>query len=85
MKVSNKVYDIIKYVTAVAVPAVNTSILALSAIFGWDWGETVSKVLIVANTLLASLFCLTIAGYKASKIETDEEVIIKGEEGKEED
>ena len=80
MTVSDKVYDIIKYVTAVAVPAVNTAILALTAIFGWDWGDTVSKVLIVANTLLASLFCLSIAGYKASKKIEDNHVVIKGEE-----
>lgn len=80
MTVSDKVYDIIKYVTAVAVPAVNTAILALTAIFGWDWGDTVSKVLIVANTLLASLFCLSIAGYKASKKIENNKVVIKGEE-----
>lgn len=80
MTVSDKVYDIIKYVTAVAVPAVNTAILALTAIFGWDWGDTVSKVLIVANTLLASLFCLSIAGYKASKKIENDKVVIKGEE-----
>lgn len=80
MTVSDKVYDIIKYVTAVAVPAINTAILALTAIFGWDWGDTVSKVLIVANTLLASLFCLSIAGYKASKKIENDKVVIKGEE-----
>jgi len=85
MKVSNKIYDIIKYVTAVALPAVNTALLALTAIFGWPWGEQVSQVLIVVNTLLASVFCLSIAGYKASKTEEDGHIIIRGEEEKEEE
>lgn len=76
MRIPDKFYNFLKYCTAVALPAVNTAILALAAIFNWSWGDTVSQVIVVANTLIAALFCISIAGYKASVAKDGDTIVI---------
>lgn len=63
MKLPDKVYDVIKYVVCIALPAIQVALLSLTSIFGWSWGSTASECIIVVQTLVAALFCISLAGY----------------------
>ena len=41
MKMSNKVYDILKYITQIIIPAVATLYFALAGIWGFPYGEQI--------------------------------------------
>jgi hypothetical protein len=41
MKLSNKIYDILKYVALIVLPAVGTLYFALAGIWGFPYGEEI--------------------------------------------
>ena len=43
-KLSNKAYDILKYLCIIVIPALTTLYVTLDTIFGWGFGDTVAKV-----------------------------------------
>ena len=82
---SEKVYDFIKYVCVIGIPAVSTFILGLGQVFGWSWCEPCSIVLILAQTLLGALFCIDCAGYSANELAATQALADDDEEEAEED
>ena len=59
----NWLYEAIKYLCAIGLPAISVAILSLGKIFGWEWANDCSQVLVVVQTLLGSLFCISAATY----------------------
>ncbi len=69
MKIPNKIYDIIKYCVCIALPAIQAALLSLTKIFGWPWGGTATECIVVVQTLVAALFCISLAGYQGKNKE----------------
>lgn len=63
MTLSNKVYDVLKALVTVAIPACTTFYVTLDSIFGWGFGDTVAKVSAAVCTLLGSLMGISSANY----------------------
>ena len=63
MTLSNKVYDVLKALVTVAIPACTTFYVTLDSIFGWGYGDTVAKVSAAVCTLLGSLMGISSANY----------------------
>ena len=63
MTLSNKVYDILKALVTVAIPACTTFYVTLDSIFGWGYGDTVAKVSAAVCTLLGSLMGISSVNY----------------------
>lgn len=59
----NKVYDILKWVTMVVIPALATAYVGLSGVWGWPYADEVAKTAAVVCTLLGALLGISTAEY----------------------
>jgi hypothetical protein len=64
---SNKMYDILKWVTMIVLPALATAYVGLASIWGWPYADEVAKTTAVVCTLLGALLGISTAQY--NKIE----------------
>ena len=55
MILSNKVYDALKWIVMIAIPALTTAYVGLSGIWGWPYAEEVAKTSAVVCVLLGAL------------------------------
>ena len=53
---SNKMYDVLKYIAQIGLPAVGTLYYALSAIWGLPYGEQIVGTITAVDTFLGTLF-----------------------------
>ena len=56
MKMSNKVYDVLKYITQIGLPAIGTLYFTLSNIWGFPYAEEVVGTISAIVTFLGILF-----------------------------
>lgn len=70
MIMSNKVYDVLKFVAQIVLPALATFYLTLAGIWGLPFGEQVSGTIMAIDTLLGAV--LMISSNKYNK-ENEEE------------
>lgn len=63
MKLTNKAYDILKWLCLVCIPAVSTLFVTLDSIFGWGYGDTVAKVSVAVCTCIGGLIGISTAQY----------------------
>lgn len=63
MKLSNKIYDILKWVTLICIPALATFYVALAPIWGWPFADEVAKTATAVCTLLGALLGISSAQY----------------------
>ena len=61
--ISNKMYDILKWITMICIPAVTTAYVGLSAVWGWPYATEVAKTSAVICTLLGALLGISTAQY----------------------
>ena len=64
MKMSNKVYDALKYITQIGLPALGTLYFALSNIWGFPYAEQVVGTISAVVTFLGVLLGISSAKYK---------------------
>ncbi len=84
MTLSNKVYDTLKALVTVAIPACTTFYVTIDSIFGWGYGDIVAKVSAAVCTLLGSLMGISSANYyrqTSLPMPEDETEVDNNEEG----
>jgi hypothetical protein len=67
MKMSNKVYNILKYVAQIGLPALATLYFALSGIWGLPFGEQIVGTITAIDTFLGVLLGLSTFQYNKEK------------------
>ena len=67
MKLPNKVYDILKWVVMIVLPALATAYVGLAAIWNWPYADEVAKTTAVICAMLGSLLGISTAEYNRSK------------------
>lgn len=67
---NNKVYDILKYVAQIVLPALGTLYFALASIWGLPYGEAIVGTITAVDTFLGAL--LQISTVKYNKAEEEE-------------
>lgn len=67
MKLPDKIYDILKWVTMIVLPALATAYVGLAAIWGWPFADEVAKTTAVICTLLGALLGISTAQYNKDK------------------
>lgn len=60
---SNKLYDILKYIAQIGLPAVGTLYYALSAIWGLPYGEQIVGTITAVDTFLGTLLMISSSAY----------------------
>ena len=63
MKLNDKLYDILKWITMIVIPALATAYVGLSAIWGFPFADEVAKTTAVVCTLLGALLGISTAQY----------------------
>lgn len=63
MKMSNKLYDTLKWLCLIGIPTVTTFYVTLDSIFGWGLGDIVAKVSAAVCTLLGTLLGISSKRY----------------------
>lgn len=64
MKLSNTVYDVLKWIVMIVIPALTTAYVGLAAIWGWPCPEAVAKTSAIVCTLLGALLGISTAEYR---------------------
>ena len=67
MKLSNRLYDILKWITMIVLPALATAYTGLAAVWGWPYSGEIAKTVAVVCTLLGALLGISTAEYNKSK------------------
>lgn len=64
---SNKVYDVLKWVALVVLPAIGTLYFALSSIWGLPYGEQIVGTITAVDTFLGALLGISNIQYKKNE------------------
>lgn len=67
MLLSDKVYNILKWIALIALPAVGTLYFALANVWGLPYGEQVVGTVTAIDTFLGAILGISTAAYKADK------------------
>ena len=68
---SNKLYDVLKYVAQIGLPAVGTLYYALSAIWGLPYGEQIVGTITAVDTFLGTLLMISSSAYRKENDDGD--------------
>ena len=63
MKLPDKVYDILKWITMIVIPSLATAYVGFAAIWGWPFADEIAKTAAVVCTLLGALLGISTAEY----------------------
>lgn len=64
---SNKVYDILKWIALLLLPALGTLYFALSGIWGLPYGEQIVGTITAIDTFLGAVLGISSVGYNKNK------------------
>lgn len=67
MKLPDKVYDVLKWIVMIVLPACATAYVGLASIWGWPFADEVAKTTAVVCTLLGALLGISTAQYNKDK------------------
>lgn len=68
---SNKMYDVLKYIAQIGLPAVATLYYALSAIWGLPYGEQIVGTITAVDTFLGTLLMISSSAYRKENDDGD--------------
>ena len=63
MKISNELYDILKWLVIIVLPAAGTLYAALSTVWAWPYSEEVVTTITAVDTFLGAVLCSSTATY----------------------
>lgn len=64
MKLSNKAYDVLKWIAQILLPAVGTLYFALSGIWGFPYAEAIVGTITAIDTFIGVLLGISSSQYK---------------------
>ena len=67
MKIPSPVYDVLKWVVMIVLPALSTAYVGLAAIWHWPMADEVAKTCSVICVLLGALLGISTAEYNKTK------------------
>ena len=67
MVLPDKIYDILKWITMIVIPALATAYVGLAAVWGWPYADQIAKTAAVICTLLGALLGISTAQYNKDK------------------
>lgn len=64
---SNKVYDALKFIAQIVLPAIGTLYFALAAIWGLPYAEQIVGTITAVDTFLGTILCISTVKYNKTK------------------
>lgn len=71
---SNKVYDILKWITQIWLPALATLYFTLAQIWGFPYAEQIVGTITALDTFLGAILMISSASYNKSKNDIEKEI-----------
>lgn len=71
MKISNKTYDILKWIAQYVLPGIGTLYFALSTIWGLPYGEQVVGTITAVDTFLGVILGISTSSYNKENSEAE--------------
>lgn len=66
MKMSNQLYDILKFIAQIVLPAIATFYVTIASIWGLPLGDEISRTVMAIDTLLGAILMISTSQYKKS-------------------
>ena len=66
---NNKVYDILKWIAMIFLPAIGTLYFALAGIWGLPYGEQIVGTITAVDTFIGIILGISSANYKGANID----------------
>lgn len=63
MKLSNKTYDVLKWIVIIVLPALATLWVALAEVWGWPFCTEIAMSITAVETFLGAVLCISTANY----------------------
>lgn len=63
MILNNKVYDVLKFITQIVLPAIATLYITVANIWGLPYGEQISGTIMAIDTFLGALLMISTNAY----------------------
>lgn len=73
MKISNAVYDVIKWLVIIVLPAAATLYNVLAGVWGWPYAEEVVATVTAVDTFLGAVLCISTVGYNRTNTKEEAE------------
>ena len=73
MKLKDSVYDVLKWIVMIVIPALTTAYVGLAAVWGWPLAEPIAKTSAIICTLLGAILGISTAQYNKEQQPPDEE------------
>ena len=67
MKLSDKVYNVLKWVVLICIPAFTSAYVGFDSLFNWGYGDIVAKASAIICTLIGALIGISTAEYNKNK------------------
>lgn len=67
MKLPDKLYDILKWITLIVIPALATAYVGFASIWGFPYADEIARTACVVCTLLGALLGISTAEYNRMK------------------
>lgn len=71
-KMSDKVYDVLKWVALILIPAIGTLYFALAGIWGFPYAEAIVGTLTAVDTFLGAILGISTSMYKKGNTESND-------------
>ena len=65
MKMKNEVYDVLKWVAMLMLPALATLVATVGSIWGLPYADQISQTIVAVNAALAMILGISTINYKA--------------------
>lgn len=66
-RLSNEVYDILKFIAQIVLPAAGTLYFALASIWNWPYGEQIVGTITAVDAFLGALLGISTAAYNKTE------------------
>lgn len=71
-KMSDKVYDILKWIALILIPAIGTLYFALAGIWGFPYADAIVGTLTAVDTFLGAILGISTSMYKKNQNESND-------------
>ena len=71
-KMSDKVYDVLKWIALILIPAIGTLYFALAGIWGFPYAEAIVGTLTAVDTFLGAILGISTSMYKNNQNESND-------------
>lgn len=73
MKLSNTIYDLVKWLVIIVLPAAATLYNVLAGVWGWPYAEEVVATVTAVDTFLGAVLCISNISYNKTNVREEAE------------